>query len=79
MIAAVGFAPCGPTVDNKTVIPLAISVVDVMSVAPVIALVDGVVYVDVTLPFNEIPVPSVPAVCANFASEISLNTPVNLT
>lgn len=65
-----------PTV---TAIPDAIAVVDVMSVAPARAVVDGVAYVEETLPFNEIPVPRVPAVCANFTFEIWLNVPVNAT
>ena len=71
--------PLGPVVDNSTAIPSAIALVAVISVALANAVVAGVAYVDETLPFNEMPAPSVPAVCANNTSEISLNVPENLT
>lgn len=71
--------PLGPVVDRSTDIPLDIAVVDVISVELPNADFDGVAYVDDILPFNEMPVPSVPAVCANLTFDISLNVPANFT
>lgn len=76
---AVGEAPSGPTVEKLTDTPLAIGVVAVMSVEPLRAVVDGVVYVLVMSRFSVTPVPIEPAVWANRPAEIVLNVPVKRT
>ena len=58
----VGLASSGPVVENETAAPEPMEMAVLMSVVPDRAVVDGVAYVLVTLPFSVTPVPHVPAV-----------------